>query len=264
MENVLATIIDEKYNEVRALAGAKSFAALDQAAKAASPVRGFAAALARDSADGYGLIAELKKASPSKGLIRADFDPASLAKAYEDGGASCLSVLTDRKWFQGAPEFLVAARDAVNLPVLRKDFIVDPYQIAQSKVLGADCILLIVAALGRSQMLELAAYANEISIDVLVEVHDREELEQALEVESDLIGVNNRNLHNFKTTLQTTLDLYPHVPPEKLIITESGINSVADVKLMTDNGIFGFLVGESFMRAPDPGSKLKELFFDDD
>ena len=169
MKNVLATIIDEKHNEVRALAGATSFAALDQAAKAASPVRGFAAALARDSAEGYVLIAELKKASPSKGLIRADFDPASLAKAYEDGGASCLSVLTDRKWFQGAPEFLVAARDAVTLPVLRKGFMIEPLQSIESRALGADCILLIMAALDDA----LAAELESIALDYGMGCSDR-------------------------------------------------------------------------------------------
>ena len=179
MENVLATIIDEKHNEVRALAAATSFTTLDQAAKAASPVRGFAAALARDSADGYGLIAELKKASPSKGLIRADFDPASLAKAYEDGGASCLSVLTDRKWFQGAPEFLVAARDAVTLPVLRKDFMIDPLQIVESRALGADCILLIMAALDDALAAELESVAFDYGMDVLIECHDSAELARA-------------------------------------------------------------------------------------
>ena len=263
-DTILNEIIAEKKREVSTAKENVSFIELEREVKNCAPLRNFTDSLRsvisrREPA----VIAEIKRASPSKGLIREDFNPAKHARDYEANGATCLSVLTDAKYFQGADAYLEQARIACSIPVLRKDFIVDPYQIAQSKVLGADCILLIVAALGRSQMLELAAYANEISIDVLVEVHDREELEQALEVESDLIGVNNRNLHNFKTTLQTTLDLYPHVPPEKLIITESGINSVSDIHKVISAGVFGFLVGETFMRAPQPGLKLRELFFDD-
>src|SRR5210317_227425 len=262
MENVLATIIDEKHNEVRALAGKTSFATLDQAAKAASPVRGFAAALARDSAKGYGLIAELKKASPSKGLIRADFDPARLAKAYEDGGASCLSVLTDRKWFQGAPEFLVTAREAVTLPVLRKDFMIDPLQIVESRALGADCILLIMAALDEAQLAVLHETALSVGLDVLIEVHDERELHRALALDNRLIGINNRNLHTFETKLEVTLDLLDQMPDDRLLITESGILQPQDVQLMHSHGVYGFLVGEAFMRQPDPGVALTHLFED--
>lgn len=208
------------------------------------------------------VIAEIKKASPSKGLIRPDFHPSEHAKDFETNGATCLSVLTDVEYFMGSDGYLSEVKQASSLPVLRKDFIIDPYQVAQSKLLGADCVLLIIAALSHSQLHELAAYANQIAIDILVEVHDREELYRALELGNDLIGINNRNLHNFQTSLETTVELKKHIPPDKLIVTESGINSVEDVKLMNSNGIFGFLVGETFMRASRPGEKLKELFFE--
>ena len=207
------------------------------------------------------VIAEIKKASPSKGLIRPNFDPIEHAKDYEVSGATCLSVLTDVKYFKGSDRYLTEVKQASKLPILRKDFIIDPYQVAQSKLMGADCILLIVAALSPSQLQELAAYANQVSIDVLVEVHDKAELNCALDLDNDLIGINNRNLHNFETSLQTTLELKKYIPEGKLVITESGIHSIDDVKLMKSNGIFGFLVGETFMRAPKPGLKLKELFF---
>jgi len=251
MENVLATIIDEKHNEVRALAGTTSFATLDQAAKAASPVRGFAAALARDSAKGYGLIAELKKASPSKGLIRADFDPASLAKAYEDGGASCLSVLTDRKWFQGAPEFLIAARDAVTLPVLRKDFMIDPIQIIESRALGADCILLIMASLSLAQAQELEDTAREYGMDVLIEVHDAKELETACQLKSPLMGINNRNLKTMEISLEVSKAMLPLLPRDRIAVAESGLFTPADLADMAEAGARCFLIGESLMRADD-------------
>ena len=207
------------------------------------------------------VIAEIKKASPSKGLIRPDFNPIEHAKDYEANGATCLSVLTDTRYFKGSDKYLSEVKQASLLPILRKDFIIDPFQIAQSKLIGADCILLIVAALSRSQLQELAAYANEVSIDVLVEVHNKTELDCALDLANDLIGVNNRNLHNFETSLQTTLELKKYIPKDKLVITESGIDSIKDVKLMNSNGIYGFLVGETFMKAPNPGVKLKELFF---
>ena len=207
------------------------------------------------------VIAEIKKASPSKGLIRPNFDPIEHAKDYEVSGATCLSVLTDVKYFKGSDRYLTEVKQASKLPILRKDFIIDPYQVAQSKLMGADCILLIVAALSRPQLQELAAYANQVSIDVLVEVHDKAELNCALDLDNDLIGINNRNLHNFETSLQTTLELKKYIPEGKLVITESGIHSIDDVKLMKSNGIFGFLVGETFMKAPKPGGKLKELFF---
>ena len=208
------------------------------------------------------VIAEIKKASPSKGLIRPDFSPSDHAKDYEANGATCLSVLTDVEYFKGADKYLTEVKQVSSLPVLRKDFVIDPYQIAQSKLLGADCILLIVAALSHSQLQELAAYANQIAIDILVEVHDMGELDRAMELGIDLIGINNRNLHNFETSLKTTLELKKHIPPDKLVITESGINSVEDIKTMYSNDIFGFLVGETFMRASRPGEKLKELFFE--
>jgi len=208
------------------------------------------------------VIAEIKKASPSKGLIRSDFNPSEHAKDYEANGATCLSVLTDVEYFMGADDYLSEVKQASSLPVLRKEFIIDPYQVAQSKLLGADCILLIVAALSHSQLHELAAYANQIAIDILVEVHDRDELDRAIELDNDLIGINNRNLHNFETSLKTTLELKRYIPSDKVVVTESGINSVEDVEMMNSNGVFGFLVGETFMRASRPGEKLKELFFE--
>ncbi|GJM13807.1 MAG: indole-3-glycerol phosphate synthase [Pseudohongiella sp.] len=207
------------------------------------------------------VIAEIKKASPSKGLIREDFQPALHAADYEANGAACLSVLTDEQYFKGSNDYLLEARAACKLPVIRKDFMIDTYQIAESRALGADCILLIVAALTPENLIELADYANRIGIDILVEVHNKAELDLALQLDTDLIGVNNRNLHTFETSLQTTLDLSAHVPADKVLITESGIHSAGDVKKMTDAGIYGFLVGESFMRAPSPGIKLKEIMF---
>jgi len=259
MENVLATIIDEKHNEVRALAGTTSFATLDQAAKAASPVRGFAAALARDSAKGYGLIAELKKASPSKGLIRADFDPASLAKAYEDGGASCLSVLTDRKWFQGAPEFLVTAREAVTLPVLRKDFMIDPLQIVESRALGADCILLIMAALDDALAAELESVAFDYGMDVLIECHDSAELARAAKLRSPLMGVNNRNLKTMDISLDVGAAMLPDLPKDRIAIAESGLFTPADLARMAAAGARCFLIGESLMRADNVAAATKTI-----
>ena len=259
---ILEQIVSHKKAEVARAKNKASFSALESRLGDLPPLRGFCDALRvkiqnREPA----IIAEIKKASPSKGLIREDFDPARHAVQYAQNGASCLSVLTDINFFQGADAYLQQARTACDLPAIRKDFMIDPYQVAESKLLGADCILLIVAALEQGQLLELAAYAKEISIDVLIEIHNKEELERAMEIDSDLIGINNRNLHTFETSLQTTLDLSALLPPEKLVITESGINSVADVKTMTNNGIYGFLVGESCMRAPDPGIKLRELFF---
>ena len=207
------------------------------------------------------IIAEIKKASPSKGLIRENFRPAEHAEDYAKSNATCLSVLTDEKFFQGQNEHLQQARLACQIPVIRKDFIIDPYQIAESRVLGADCILLIVMALQHSQLAELVAYANELSIDILVEIHNRQELDQALELGIDLLGINNRNLHTFETDIEVTLELAEHIPSDKLVITESGINSREDVEVMLSNNIYGFLVGESFMQSDKPGVKLKELFF---
>lgn len=261
---ILEQIIAYKRTEVEAAKAETSQAALEAKFPPSAQSRSFAAAITgRVRAQQIAVIAEIKKASPSKGLIREDFDPAQHAADYEANGASCLSVLTDEKFFQGSNNYLLEARAACSLPVIRKDFMVDPYQIAESKALGADCILLIVAALSPVQLVELAGYAKEIGIDVLVEVHNLKEMELALRLDTELIGVNNRNLHNFETSLQTSLDLVKEVPADKVLITESGIHTAADVHTMTEAGIYGFLVGESFMRAPNPGAKLKEIMFGD-
>ena len=251
MDNVLAKIIDEKRDEVAHLAAHNSFADLHQAAQAASKPRGFVAALETASRTGYGLIAELKKASPSKGLIRADFDPASLASAYQQGGASCLSVLTDRNWFQGAAEFLVAARAAVSLPVLRKDFMIDPLQIVESRGLGADCILLIMAALDDATAAELESCAFEYGMDVLIECHDNAEIERAKKLKSPLIGINNRNLKTMEISLDVGEAMLPHLPVDRIAVAESGLFHPADLARMARSGARCFLIGESLMRADD-------------
>jgi len=206
------------------------------------------------------VIAEIKKASPSKGVIRADFDPVVIARSYATAGATCLSVLTDEKYFQGADRYLQQAKQASGLPVLRKDFMVDEYQIWESRALGADCILLIVAALGDAQLMELSHAALELGMDVLVEVHDAEELQRALALRLPLVGINNRNLHTFATTLQTTLDLLPQIPEDRIVVTESGIHEPADVTKLRAHNVNVFLVGEAFMRASDPGAELSRLF----
>ena len=231
-------------------------------AEQASAVRPFHAAVIENVSRGQpAVIAEIKKASPSKGLIRKDFDPVKIAQSYEKGGACCLSVVTDVDFFQGSDEYLEQARDACELPVIRKDFVIDPYQVYEARALGADCILLIAAALGDRQIRELADTANDIGLDVLVEIHNREELERAHVLRLPVIGINNRDLHSFETTLQTTLGLMIDVFPDRTVITESGINNRDDVRLMRKNGVNAFLVGESLMRADEPGEKLKELFF---
>lgn len=259
---VLDKIIDQKRIEIVSARASSSLAQLEASFPSAELSRPFARSLENRILDKKpAIIAEIKKASPSKGLIREDFSPAEHAKDYELNGATCLSVLTDQKFFQGANEYLIEARAACSLPVIRKDFMIDCYQVAESKALGADCILLIVAALEQSLLLELASYANEIDIDILVEVHNQAELERAMELDTNLIGINNRNLHTFETSLQTTLDLAKNMPVDKQIITESGIHSAADVQTMLSNGIYGFLIGESFMRAPKPGAMLNELMF---
>ncbi len=225
------------------------------------PTRKFAAALLdRAASNKIGVIAELKKASPSKGIIRENFDIKSLAKTFQDEGAACLSVLTDSDFFSGSEKNLTDAHQACLLPILRKDFIIDPYQIAEARVIGADAVLLIVAALEQNLLLELASFAKELDLDILVEVNNRIELERALELNTTIIGINNRDLHEFTTTLETTLNLLPHVPEGKLVVTESGILSSHDVSLMQENGVTTFLVGEAMMRATNPASEFRSLF----
>ncbi|MCY4329327.1 MAG: indole-3-glycerol phosphate synthase TrpC [Endozoicomonadaceae bacterium] len=224
-------------------------------------VRGFKQKITTQvNANKAGIIAEIKKASPSKGLIRPDFHPASLAASYEEGGATCLSVLTDVNFFQGSIDYLQEAKKSCALPVLRKDFIISPYQVYQSRALGADCILLIVAALEKNQLEDLFHTATETGLDVLVEVHNKEELETALPLKEGMTGINNRNLHTFETTLETTYDLLPHIPDKRLVITESGISKKEDVVAMFQNGVKAFLIGESFMRAENPGEKVTSFF----
>jgi len=259
--NKLEQICATKREEVAARKRMRSLADLDASAREQTAPRGFRSALERAERSGFGLIAEIKKASPSKGLIREDFHPAEHARAYAAGGASCLSVLTDNPYFQGHEDYLIAARGACELPVLRKDFMIDPWQIFESRAMGADAILLIAAALSDAQMSELYHAAQQAGCDVLVEVHTEEELERAVNLNAELIGINNRNLHTFETSLNTTLALAEKVPGDRMIVTESGIHTPEDVKLMRKNGINAFLVGEAFMRAEDPGAALKSLFF---
>lgn len=259
---ILEDILAHKRSEISLAKSAVSLAELESRIGGDTASRGFADAIRqRISQRQPAVIAEIKKASPSRGLIRTDFDPVDHARDYAANGATCLSILTDQKFFQGCNDYLQQARAACQLPVIRKDFMIDAYQIAESKALGADCILLIVAALQQSQLLELSTYAGELSIDVLVEVHNRQELDRALELDTDLLGINNRNLHTFETDLHTTLDLAQQVPAGKLIITESGIKTAEDVASMMSHGIYGFLIGESFMRAAEPGAKLQQLFY---
>ena len=261
MSTILDTILARKREEVAARRERTSLFELKARAASAPPLRGFADAVAAKIAAGQAaVIAEVKKASPSKGVIRADFDPAAIARSYAAGGAACLSVLTDVDFFQGADEYLVAARDACALPVLRKDFIVDAYQLYEARVLGADCVLLIAAALDDAQLSEYAFIADELGMDVLVEVHDLDELERALPIPARLLGINNRNLRTFEVSLQATLDLKAMVPADRVLVTESGILAPADVQLMRDAGVHAFLVGEAFMRQPDPGVALSDLF----
>jgi len=259
--DILKKILRRKLEELTDRAERLPLRDLASTVEHAPATRGFAEALsAKVDAGAPAVIAEIKKASPSKGLLRADFRPAEIARSYERGGAACLSVLTDVGFFQGADADLTAAREACSLPVIRKDFIIDPYQVYEARAIGADCILLIVACLGDIQLSELSALARHLGLDVLVEVHDAEELDRALALPGRLIGINNRNLRSFEVSLNTTLDLLPRIPGDRLLVTESGIHTRADVALMRDHGVNAFLVGESFMRADDPGAKLAELF----
>jgi indole-3-glycerol phosphate synthase len=259
--DILARILATKAEEIAADRLSRSFAEVEAAARAVGTPRDFVGALgAKIAAGRAAVIAEIKKASPSKGVLRADFDPSGIAASYAKGGAACLSVLTDRNYFQGAPDYLTAARAACDLPALRKDFIVDEYQIAEARALGADAILLIVAALDASRLAALEACAVSFGMDVLVEVHDAFELDRALKLATKLVGINNRNLRTFEVSLATTLDLLPRIPADRLVVTESGILAPADVARMRDGGVHAFLVGEAFMRAADPGAALSALF----
>jgi indole-3-glycerol phosphate synthase len=261
--DILKKICRRKVEEVSARATRLPLPELRARLAEASPVRGFAAALeSRIAAGEPAVIAEIKRASPSKGVLREDFRPAEIAASYERGGAACLSVLTDRDFFQGSDAFLQEARAACALPVLRKDFIIDPYQVYEARAIGADCILLIAACLEQAILRDLSALAQGLGMDVLVEVHDRAELERALAVPGHLLGINNRNLRSFEVSLQTTLTLLELIPADRLTVTESGILSGEDVALMRAHGVHAFLVGEAFMRAPDPGEELWRLFFD--
>jgi indole-3-glycerol phosphate synthase len=259
--NVLDRIMAVKRAEVAAAKDALPLAELNSRARRAPPCRDFVSSLRKKIADGSAaVIAEIKRASPSRGVLRENFHPAEIAKSYEAGGAACLSVLTDRQFFQGAAEHLQVARNACALPVLRKDFIFDPYQVHEARAMGADCILLIAACLSVAEMRTLEDTAAALGMPVLVEVHDAAELQAALKLRTPLLGINNRDLRTFETRLEITLDLLPRVPQDRLVITESGILAPADVARMRDAGVNTFLVGEAFMRADDPGDRLRALF----
>lgn len=258
---ILKKILDRKVEEVRDRRGYKSLYDHEQEFDRFEAPRGFTRAMEQAISDGRSaVIAEIKKASPSKGVLRDPFVPEEIAESYQKGGACCLSVLTDADFFQGHEDYLINVRKTVELPVIRKDFLIDPYQIAEARAIGADCVLLIVSALEDSQMAELHAQAREYGMDVLIEVHDAEEMRRALQLDNKLIGVNNRNLHTFDVSLQTTLDLQAMVNDDRLLVTESGILAPADVSLMRNNDIHAFLVGEAFMRADEPGERLAQLF----
>ncbi len=265
MSDVLTRICDDKRADLKRRATMRPFAAVDDAARAAAPPRPFAAALqARVSAGDYGLIAEIKKASPSRGLIREDFNPPGLARAYRDGGATCLSVLTDEPYFQGRDEYIETVRMAVDLPVLRKDFMVDPYQIAESRAIGADCILLILAALTDTEAAELEAAAFAYGMDVLVEVHDEQELDRSIKLQSPLIGINNRDLKTLGTDIATTERLAPRVPAGRLLVCESGLDTPQDLARMAAAGAYCFLVATSLMEKPDVAAATRALLLPPD
>lgn len=260
--DILARIVRRKHEEINERKRQAPLAKLIEDAAGADTVRGFAAAIAGKIANNQaGVIAEIKKASPSKGVIRADFQPAVIAASYQRGGATCLSVLTDVDFFQGSDDYLRQARAACTLPVLRKDFTVDPYQVYEARAIGADCILLIVACLDDSRLRQLSDLARDLGMDVLIEVHDATELKRALSIDNQLIGINNRDLRSFQVRLETTLGLLQQIPRDRIVITESGIHTPADVEQMRRHGVNGFLVGEAFMRAEKPGNKLAELFY---
>ncbi|NRR33922.1 indole-3-glycerol phosphate synthase TrpC [Oxalobacteraceae bacterium] len=266
MSDILNKILAVKADEVAAAKKHRSLISLrgdvENNAELRLDLRGFEASLrGKIAAGSAGVITEVKKASPSKGVLRADFRPAEIAVSYENNGSACLSVLTDEQFFQGCEAYLREARAAVSIPVLRKDFLVDMYQVYEARAMGADCILLIVSALDHGLMAEMEACAHELGMGVLVEVHDGEELDASLKLlTTNMVGINNRNLRTFETSLETTIGLLPRIPTEKLVITESGIMVPADVKRMRDAAVHAFLVGEAFMRAPDPGAELKRLF----
>ncbi len=259
--DILLKITRRKREEIAERAARLPLAELRQKLSLASEPRGFSDAIAgKLEAGEAGVIAEIKKASPSKGVLREDFRPAEIARSYEQGGAACLSVLTDIDFFQGSDRYLQEARDACSLPVIRKDFIIDPYQVFEARAIGADCILLIAACLDDRQLDELNGLARQLGMDVLIEVHDAEELQRALGVSNRLIGINNRDLRSFKVSLDTTLDLLPGIPSDRIVVTESGILTAEDVTLMRSHRVNAFLVGEAFMRAEDPGARLAQLF----
>ncbi len=259
--DILKKIVRRKREEIAERSGRLSLRELAAGLDEMALPRSFTAAIQRRIAAGQvGVIAEIKKASPSKGVLREDFRPADIARSYERGDAACLSVLTDIHFFQGADNYLKQARAACTLPVIRKDFIIDPYQVYEARAIGADCILLIVACLDDAGLHELNDLAHKLGMDVLIEVHDAEELERALQVENRLLGINNRNLRSFEVSLNTTLELLSRIPRDRIPVAESGIRTPEDVQLLRDGGVDAFLVGETFMRAQDPGAKLRELF----
>jgi len=261
VSNILEKIISVKHREIEESRSVVALSDLEKQCSSLPPTRDFVHAL-RSRVEKFqpAVIAEIKKASPSKGVIREDFDPVKIAKSYEQSGAACLSVLTDREFFQGAPEYLTAVKSTTSIPVIRKDFIIDPYQVFEARAMGADCILLIVAALTGSQMRELEKVAQQADLAVLVEVHSEVELEKALELKTPLIGINNRNLRTFETNIETSIKLSENIPDGRIVITESGIHTREDVRLMVESSIYSFLVGEALMRQPDPGAALEGLF----